>query len=131
MKDDINIVFNIAEKRTGLTKKEITSRVRYRHIVNAKRMVAIVLKKNTKMKLWEIGSVVGGLDHSCISHYIKTHSDLMETEYEFRKMYIDIENEFKTSRNAVEMRLEIKLKEREEINKEIDRLRKLVKIKYS
>jgi chromosomal replication initiation ATPase DnaA len=131
MNDDVKIIFNIAERRTGLTKKEITSRRRHRNIVNAKRMVAVILKRNTKMRLWEIGSVVGGLDHSCISHYLKTHNDLMETEYEFRKMYVDMESEFKSSRDTVEMRLDIKIRERQELNKEIEKLRKLIKIKYS
>ena len=71
------------------------------------------------------------MDHSCISHYIKTHQDLMDTDYLFREKCVIIENEFVSKQWCVESKLKAKLEERKEINREIARLRTIVEIKKS
>lgn len=131
MIDEVELLFSIAEEKTGLTKEVITSGNRKPNIIDVKRIMGAILRKNTKMRLWQIGEALGGLDHSCISHYLKTNQDLMDTDYSFRKKLVLMESTFITNRNSVEIKLNIKLIERRKINKEINRLRKLINIKES
>jgi len=128
---DGSLIFDIIEEKIGFSKKQIFDGGRARHLVDLKRIVAIVLKRNTKLKLWKIGEIVGGLDHSCISHYIKTQNNLMDTDRSYRENFRLVEKEYLTRRETVETKLEIKLRERKEINKEISKLKALIKIKES
>ena len=127
--DDVRVVFDITESVTGLSKKEITSGRRQVPLVDAKRIIGVVLRRHTKMKLWQIGEALGGIDHSCVLHYIKTHSGLMESDYNFRKKFVAVEASFLNCKDTVEVKLDIKLRERREINREISRLRKLLQMK--
>lgn len=128
---DGSLIFDIIEEKIGFSKKEIFDGGRARHIVDMKRIIAIILKKNTKLKLWKIGEIVGGLDHSCISHYIKTQKNLIDTDRNYRENFRLVEREYLARRDTVETKLEIKLRERKELNKEIQKLKALMKIKES
>lgn len=131
MIDEVKLLFEIVEEKTGLTKDVLISGCRKPHIIDIKRIIGAVLRKHTKMRLWQIGEALGGLDHSCISHYLKTNQDLMDTDYIFREKFVLMESGFISKRESVEVKLNMKLRERQEINREINRLRKLVNIKNS
>lgn len=129
MVDEVKLLFEIVEEKTGISKEVILSGSRKPHLIDVKRIIGDVLRRHTKMRLWQIGEVLGGLDHSCISHYLKTNQNLLDTDYKFRETFILIENNFTSSKDLVEIKLESMLEERKRVNKEISRLRKLVEIK--
>jgi hypothetical protein len=129
MIDEAKLLFQLAKDKTGLDKDLILSGCRKPHIIDVKRIIGVILRRHTKMKLWQIGEVLGGLDHSCIIHYLKTNQALMDTDYQFRDKFVFMERGFLSNRELVEVKLKMKLEEREMLNKEIAKLRKLVKIK--
>jgi hypothetical protein len=132
MKDEeINLLFRIVEEETGITKEQMLSRSRKVPIVTAKRMMAVVFRRHTKLRFWRIAEILGVYNHSSVVHYLKTHQNFMDTEYDFKKTFITIESRFVHSIDTVEVRLERLLKERESINKEIMKLRKLESIKHA
>jgi predicted transcriptional regulator len=131
MIDEIKLLFDITEEKTGINKETILSGSRKTHLVDIKRIIGVILRRHTKMRLWQIGEVLGGLDHSCVSHYLKTVQGLLDTDYKFRENFVFIENNFTSNRDLVEIKLESMMEERKRINKEIFRLRKLVEIKKS
>jgi len=131
MIDEVKLLFNVAEEKTGIKKDVIISGCRKPYIIDVKRAMGVILRKHTKMRLWQIGEALGGLDHSCIVHYLKTNQDLMDTDYSFREKFVLIESGFISSKNSVEVKLEQKLQDRTELNREINKLRKLVNIKKS
>lgn len=127
--DEVKLLFDLAEEKTGLDKEVILSGSRKPHIIDVKRAIGVILRRHTKMRLWQIGEALGGLDHSCIVHYMKTNQGLMDTDYQFRDKFVFMERGFLSNRELVEVKLKMKLEEREILNKEIAKLRKLVKIK--
>lgn len=129
MIDEVKLLFDLAEKKTGLDREIVISGSRKPHIIDIKRAIGVILRRHTKMKLWQIGEALGGLDHSCIIHYIKTNQGLMDTDYQFRDKFVFMETNFLSNRELVEVKLQMKIEERDRINKEISKLRKLVKIK--
>tara|TARA_R110000782_G_scaffold73337_1_gene146719 strand:- start:567 stop:917 length:351 start_codon:yes stop_codon:yes gene_type:complete len=89
--DTINFVFMSAcystiEKETSVTKEQILSKVRKRPYVDAKKVIAIALRKHTKIKVIDIG-IEFNVDHSTISHYIKVFDSLYNHDSAFRELY--------------------------------------------
>lgn len=131
IEEEARLLFDLVEDVTGVTEQEILSKNRAPRIISAKRSMAVVLDENTNHKQPIIARVLGV--HRCnIYHYNQTHVGLMETESEFRDNFNKINLRFKSHQNngyPVEMKLENKINERKELNKEINKLRKLVAIK--
>jgi hypothetical protein len=126
------LLFEITEEVTGVTKEEIISKSRKPYIVDSRRMMAVSLIKNTKLTFSRIGEIIGGIDHSSISYYIKKHDDLVDTDYNFRKNFSDINSKFKIYQEGgvpIEIKLRFALEDRVKVNKEVSRLRKLINIK--
>jgi hypothetical protein len=127
-------LLDLVEEELGIDRKEVLSRKRNPYIIDARRIISVCLVRHTKYKLNHIGRFLGGLDHSSIIYYRDTHEDLMETDYEFRKKFSKVHSRFElyiTAGLPVEKKLKNLLKERDAINSEIRRVRKLVKIKES
>lgn len=55
---------------------EVKSKSRFMELVDQRRMISFILKKNTNLTLRDIGKVLGGKDHGTIIHAIKTHRNL-------------------------------------------------------
>lgn len=132
LEDDIKALFQIIEEETNIKSAEFLAKNRTRHIVDVKRMVSACLMKHTQFTLYKIGDILGGLNHATVIHYRKTHENLLESNKDYRKTYTSIDSQFEFLRLGgipVEKKLEFALDKRNLINKEIIRLKKLIKIK--
>lgn len=134
LEDDIKALFQIIEEETNVKKEQFLAKNRTRHIVDVKRMVSACLMKHTQFTLYKIGDILGGLNHATIIHYRRTHANLLDSNKDYRKIYVAIDSQFEFLRLGgipVEKKLEFAIDKRNSINKEINRLKKLIKIKNS
>jgi hypothetical protein len=132
MNIEAELLFEITEEITGITREEILSKKRKPDIVDAKKMMALSFFKNTKFTFEKIGEILGGLDHSSISYYVKNHDSLMETDVDFMTNFSNINSKFKIYQDGGipnEIKLRFALEERKKINKKISKLKKLLKFK--
>lgn len=128
---DASLLFEIVEEVTGVTQEEIKSKVRKRHITDARMMMAESLRRNSKYKLREIGLVISGLDHSTVIHYKRQVVEICEQDKVFKKNFFTINARFKQIKDGgfpLTKRLEFAIKDRDSLNKEIRRMKKLLKI---
>jgi len=128
MEKEVRIVFDIAKKVLGLEKEEILSKSRKTHIVDAKRIVSVILDRHTKLGPYRIGKMFG-IDHSSVCHYKRTHQGLIETDYKFRKNFVNMEVQFMVNKENLKIRLKMKLEERDRLNQEISTIRKRIRVK--
>lgn len=129
---EANLLFQLVEDTMGITKEQVLSGKRTRHFVDARRIIAASLKRNTGYKLWQISKSIGNKDHATVIYYLKAHDTLMEQDKNFRNNFNKIEVKFISYQNGclpVEEKLKFALEERDKLNKEIINLRKLLKIK--
>jgi len=82
---DVDSVFEMVCDITGVPKEQILSTKRYRHIVDARKILVNVLRKVLKLTCYQTGAVVNK-DHSSVVHYDKMHINHMN-EPEYRRMY--------------------------------------------
>lgn len=128
---DIHILFEIVEEITGINQTQIRSRSRKRTISDARMMMCESLRRNTKYKLHEIGGSVCGLDHSSVLHYKKKLPELCEVDYDFKKKFIAIDVKFKQIKDGgvpLVKKLEFAINERNRLNKEIRKLKRLLNL---
>ena len=94
----IDIIYEIVEKHTGLSREEIAGPSRKPNIVKARSVVGVVLYKHTKLKLITIGAAINR-DHSVIIRNNKEH----ETRMGFFEGYLEIYQAVNTGfLNAIE-----------------------------
>lgn len=72
----------------------LLSSSRKRELVEARNILAFILKKATRLSLKSIGGKMGGRDHSTVIHNVATFADLWETDPGFRKKASSILNHF-------------------------------------
>jgi len=72
-----------------ITKLELLERTRKMIIVDARRLVAKILR-DRNYTFSAIGKLLGNLDHSSIIHYCKSAENLIKTDKVFRTSYEDI-----------------------------------------
>lgn len=75
--DSINRVMNIPFK-------DIARKNRRKTIVDARRIYCYQMKHKLNWSLKEIGSTIGGRDHTTVLYNIQTYRDLYETDDNFR-----------------------------------------------
>ena len=92
---DVSMLFEIVEEVTGISQEQIRSRSRKRDISDARMMMCESLRRNSRYRLQEIGSVVCNLDHSTVIHYKNKLPELYVTDYDFKKKFITIDVRFK------------------------------------
>jgi len=129
--EDASILFEIVEQVTGISENQIKSRSRKRPIVDARMMMSEALRGNSKYKLWEIGKVISGIDHSSVLHYKQKVKDFCENDNSFKKRFVDINVKFSHVKNIglpIHKKLEFAVKERDRLNKEIRRMKKLLRL---
>lgn len=76
-----------------LSFRELRRKDRSTNIKFPRQVVMYLLKKNTSMKLKNIGAIFD-FDHSTVIHAVKKIQDLMDTDEIVRKQILDIENKF-------------------------------------
>jgi chromosomal replication initiator protein len=54
----------------GLSPTQLVRRTRIRHVVHARHVAMYLLKQRTEMSLHEIGSLLGGYDHTTVMYGI-------------------------------------------------------------
>lgn len=129
--EDVTILLEIVEEVTGVSAEQIRGRNRKRHISDARKMATEALRRNSKYRLWEIGKSICGLDHSTVVHNKMKVAEFCENEYDFREKFVVINSRFKQIKDGgmpLAKRLEYAIKERDQLNKEIRRMKKLLKL---
>lgn len=129
--EDADVLFEIVEQETGISEKQIRSKSRKRHIVEARMIMAEALRRNSKYKLWEIGRVVSDVDHSSVIHYKNVVKDLCENQKSFRDKFLKVNVNFGQIKNnglPLNKKLEFAIRERDRLNKEIRKIKKLLKL---
>jgi len=80
--------FNVSER-------ELVSKKRDRHIINARKAYSYFLHRNTDMTLTKIGREFGGKNHSTIIHYLKCTYNHLETDNDFMNKISSISENIK------------------------------------
>ena len=128
---DVSVLFEIVEDVTGVTEEQIRSRNRKRYISDARMMMCESLRRNSMYRLHEIGSAVCNLDHSSVIYYRDKLLELYDIDKDFKKKFIDIEGRFKQIKKCglpVMRKLDIAIQERDRLNKEIRKMRRILKV---
>lgn len=82
---EFEILLEIVETVTEITREELTSKRRFRHLVEMRMICARILKESeTNFTLEYIGSLLN-IDHATVLHYYKTHENLMKPNKEHIK----------------------------------------------
>lgn len=85
IQSEVDEIFEVVERITGVTKKMLISETRKRFIVDARKIFVCVLRNHMNLTCFQIGGIIGK-DHSSIVHYDRMHKvHMMEKEY--RRMY--------------------------------------------
>lgn len=75
---EFQILSEIVEAVTEITKDELTSKRRFRHLVEMRMICARILKESeSNYTLETIGSFLN-IDHATVLHYYKVHENLMK-----------------------------------------------------
>lgn len=77
-------LFQIVEKKSGLTKENLISTSRKRELVDMRQLVSFVLKTDFNQTLSSIGKTLGDRDHTTILHSIRKFYDLYETNTNYK-----------------------------------------------
>ncbi len=109
-KEEINLLFSIIENELGMTRDEVISKSRKSEIVDARRIVAAICKKNSKLSLEKIGLQLGGRDHATILSAIKRHDSLYESDKYYVKKFDNINYKFLSS-NVISKKISSSIKE--------------------
>ena len=124
---DVSILFGIVADVTGITEDQINNRSRKRDITDARMMICETLRQNSKYPLDQIGSVIGGLNHSSIVYYRTKLNDICEVDKEFKRKFIEIDSRFKEIKIhglPLDIQLNNAIEERSRLNKEIQIMKK-------
>lgn len=116
--NEIETVYKIIEEKFGVDKKELMSKGNTREMVNLRRIVSLVLLKNTYLNLESIGRVIG-IDHATISHYKKSTEDLFMSDKKLKRHYEEVSFSFKVYDTNLEEKLKNLLNTRMKIEEEI------------
>ena len=69
--EEVDEVFSIVEKTTGVSKKMLLSTTRKRFIVDARKILVCVLRHHVNLTCFQIGGILGK-DHSSVVHYMES-----------------------------------------------------------
>lgn len=86
------MVLEAVEEIMGISIKEMQSKYRFKHIVQARNMYCYYMYKYLGWTLVHIGKSIGGRDHTTIIHNIKVHDDMCYSDSEFEKKSLAIKN---------------------------------------
>tara|TARA_B100000900_G_scaffold402562_1_gene408553 strand:- start:925 stop:2001 length:1077 start_codon:yes stop_codon:yes gene_type:complete len=95
---EIDLLFSIIHKETGLSREEVISKTRKPDYADARRVFAVIIKSNFKVSLRYIGEKLGGRDHATIISSIKKHEDLFDSNKTYTEKYNKINSKFLVSK---------------------------------
>ncbi len=95
---EIDLLFSIISKETGLNREDIVSKNRKPDYADARRIFAVIIKYNFKVSLRYIGDILGGRDHATIISSIKKHEDLCDSNKNYTEKYNRINSKFLVSK---------------------------------
>lgn len=77
-------IINRTSEFTNIPVGIMTNCTRKREVVDARRMAIVIIKKNTKLSLSQIG-VLFKRDHATVIHALRTSMDICDTDKEYRR----------------------------------------------
>ncbi len=83
-------ILEIVANECGVTPSKILSRIREREVVNGRFMYSAILYKSFGYTLQGIGKIIGGRDHTTISHSIEEFKNRYRNEEIFRNKVDEI-----------------------------------------
>lgn len=86
-KEEFKILFKIIQKELKISRENVISKSRKGEIVDARRIIIFIAKKNSKLSLNKIGKFVGGRDHATVLNSIKKHKQLYITDAEYTEKF--------------------------------------------
>lgn len=116
--NEIEIIYKIIEDKFGVDKKELMSKGNTREMVNLRRIVSLVLLKNTYLNLESIGRVIGR-DHSTVSYYKDNTEALFTSDKKLKRYYEEVSFSFKIYDTNLEEKLKNLVNTRTKIEEEI------------
>lgn len=87
----IEYIVNVVCNHLNIATEEFYSKSKKREMVQARQLAMHFAKKYTKCSLATIGQQCGGKDHATVIHALKTVSNLLETDKQFRTLASEIE----------------------------------------
>ena len=87
----ITYIINAVCEEMGTSQADFFTKSRKRNIVQARQLSMYFSKKYTKAPLITIGEQCGGKDHATVIHSLKTVTNLLETDKQFRAIADKIE----------------------------------------
>jgi len=85
LQEDVDQVLESVEQITGVTHEQILSSKRNRFIVDARKILSVVIRTHLKLTCFETGKIVNK-DHTSVIHYERMHPTHMG-EPEYRRLY--------------------------------------------
>lgn len=129
----LKILYDVVQKHTKLTKDDMKEKTRWKKVVEARRVTSVLLRQSTDFSFQMIANEFDLTSHCTIMHYIRSHNDLIETDFDYRKMYEDISNEFyengMESEEFLSKEIEYYKLKRDEINNKLHILKEKYKSK--
>lgn len=86
---DMTELYEVIENRLGISKEDILGKSRFTPIVNARMILAYILRTYNKETLQSIGKTINR-DHSAVINLIKRFDDYTFTDKRFKKIYENI-----------------------------------------
>ena len=87
----VEYIVNVVCNRLNIAVEQFYSKSKKREMVQARQLAMYFAKKYTKNSLSVIGQQCGGKDHATVIHALKTVSNLLETDKQFRALASEIE----------------------------------------
>lgn len=87
----IEYIVNVVCNHLNVSIEEFQSKSKKRYLVQPRQIAMSLAKKYTQCSLAVIGKQCGDKDHSTVIHAIKTVSNLLETDKQFKMLYTEIE----------------------------------------
>lgn len=90
----INYIINMVCDEMGTSQADFFTTSRKRNVVQARQLSMYFAKKYTKLSLNIIGEQCGGKDHATVIHAIKTVTNMLETDKQFKILAENIKRNF-------------------------------------
>lgn len=95
---DKDVILSAVVRVTGFTFEQLLGKSRYRPLSEARQLTMKLLRTKGKLTYTEIGSYLGGRDHSTILYGCALIENLLSQSFELRQMEASILNELATQK---------------------------------
>ena len=87
----VEYIVNVICNYQDIAIEDFYSKSKKRELVQARQLAMYFSRKHTKLSLSVIGQQCGGKDHATVLHALKTVTNLLETDKQFRALASEIE----------------------------------------